>query len=103
MRRSKSSTVCSSNDMPSRGVGMPTLLNTTSSRPNCSTQAADRGGDIVVAGHVDTERDRGTAGLLDQAHGLLGAVDVEVGADDLGALLGEAQRRGAADARCRHR
>ena len=55
--------------------------------------------DVGLLRHVALIGDRGATRLLDQLHGLLGALEVDVGDDDLGALLREAQRRGAADSR----
>ena len=63
--RSKSAAVWSSSAMPRRGVGMPTLLNTMSSRPNCSTAASDRRDHVVLLRDVDGDRHGGAAGLLD--------------------------------------
>ncbi len=97
--RSKSSTVCSSKINPGRGVGTPTLLKMMSRRPKLDDRERDRRLDVGFPGHVALVRERGAAGVLDQLHRLLGAVEVDVGDDDLGALLREPQRRGAADAR----
>ena len=88
---------------PSRGVGMPTLLKRMSSRPKCPTAAA-----IIAAtsASFDTSHcdgDRGAARRLDLADGLLGAVERRCRRTRPGALLGEAQRRGPADARARPR
>ena len=48
--------VWSSKTMPRRGVGMPTLLNMMSSRPNWSTATSSMADDIVFLRHVDADR-----------------------------------------------
>ena len=68
-----------------------------------AAEAVHRAGDGRghVASSCDTSQRSATAvaaGSLDLGHRLLGPVQVDVGADDRGALLGEAQRRRPADA-----
>ena len=51
----------------------------------------DHGDDVVLLRHVGRERNRGAACGLHEFDGLLGAAGVEVGAENLCALLGEPQ------------
>ncbi len=67
--------------------------------PYSSTVAAGHLDDGLLVGHVDVDGDAPAEAVRgdDLVGHLLGAVDVEVGDDDVGAALGEQARGGAAD------
>ncbi len=54
--------------------------------------------DIVFQRHIDANGNSRATGLLDQTDRLFGAVDIEVGASDPRAFLGETGCRGPANA-----
>ena len=85
--------VWSSKLIPSRGVGMPTLLKRMSSRPKCSTARSDHGRatwSSCETSHSTATRRRP---LPRPAARSPWPNRREIGDDDLGAFLGEAQRR----------
>ena len=63
----------------------------------------DHGVDLGARGHVDLQRQRLAAGAVDLFGGGARGVFVDVGAHHIGALAGEDQRGGAADAAARRR
>ena len=85
--------------MPSRGVGMPTLLNRMSSRSNAPTAGGDHLRHVGLGRDVGAHRDGPATLVLDESYRLLGPVEVDVGDHDPRSLLGEAQRRRPAHTR----
>ena len=98
-RRSKSSTVCSSKIRPGSRRRDADVVEDDVEAPEGRDRERDRRLDVGLLRHVALVGDRGATGVLDQSHRLLRPLEVDVGDDDLGAFLREAQRRRAADSR----
>ena len=78
--------------MPRRGVGNPDVVEHDVEPPEPVDRRGDEGRHLLLERDVAPKGDGDPAGFLDLFGRLGGAVGIDVGADDRGALLAEPER-----------